>query len=580
MRSTERLRREGIIEPNRFDSRALRAAAWILSGAVSLGPFWQTFTFTRLSAVTVGRAALIVAGLLSVAAVVSRHGPRGRPPWTITALTSLLALGTGLIVFSASRAGCFCAGALPGFVELAATAVLVATLCSIHPSARKALLLAVAVGVVVAAALGLLDVSNIHSHINQDLQPIGDRLTGPYGNPNVLAFALACGAPVLLVSALGQRNRRLAIAGVFAFAVVATALVLTYSRGAILGATAGIATGFSTLAPVAGWPRSRVLLGAAVAAALVAVAYPSFNDARTRADFGEADSSGNPWDRGGWDGRAQGPIPRGPSMLESDMPDTLTIESDQAGEGASFPLGALREGSVVSVSFRATARGPYVPITYALQDNLRVLTKTAQATGALSGAERQFSLSWRVPARVRNARFYVWQTSGASTINVLSLSRRTHRGASVVSVPLDLLGEVHQGEVDPAANEERFIQSRIDAADAAIKAFAGAPLEGIGWQRFPDYARGEIGYRIATHNEYLRFAAELGAPGLLVLCLIVLTLVLSTASIGPRAEKAVVAGGLVAGGVGLLFVNALVLPASALPLAVLAGVSAGSRRWK
>ena len=89
----------------------------------------------------------------------------------------------------------------------------------------------------------------------------------------------------------------------------------------------------------------------------------------------------------------------------------------------------------------------------------------------------------------------------------------------------------------------------------------------------------DLGFRIATHNEYLRFAAELGGLGVLAFGGLCLLVGLTLRRVDDRREKAMIAGGLTAGAVGLLFANAIAIPAVALPLAVFAGLAVGSVPW-
>jgi O-antigen ligase len=94
---------------------------------------------------------------------------------------------------------------------------------------------------------------------------------------------------------------------------------------------------------------------------------------------------------------------------------------------------------------------------------------------------------------------------------------------------------------------------RTQVAWFAVRVAAGHPLRGIGYGAFPSHADAEFGLRIATHNDYLRLAAETGIPALAAF-LALLWLGLCRPASGdlavPRAMTAAYA-------VGLLFANAL-----------------------
>jgi hypothetical protein len=99
----------------------------------------------------------------------------------------------------------------------------------------------------------------------------GTRILRAYGlstHPNVLGGALACGVLILMAASTRTRAARLAQAGVLALA--AAALVVTFSRGAWLGAAAGIVAG---LAIVVGGGRDPLAVSARrwVVAAVVIV---------------------------------------------------------------------------------------------------------------------------------------------------------------------------------------------------------------------------------------------------------------------------------------------------------------------
>lgn len=94
---------------------------------------------------------------------------------------------------------------------------------------------------------------------------------------------------------------------------------------------------------------------------------------------------------------------------------------------------------------------------------------------------------------------------------------------------------------------------RENVARFAVRVATGHPIRGIGYGTFPSYADARFGVRIATHNDYLRLAAETGIPALVVF-LVLLWLALRRPAAGDLAvPRAVVA----AYAAGLLFANEL-----------------------
>jgi O-antigen ligase len=123
------------------------------------------------------------------------------------------------------------------------------------------------------------------------------------------------------------------------------------------------------------------------------------------------------------------------------------------------------------------------------------------------------------------------------------------------------------------SNESRYIHSREDAAHLAVDLFIQNPLTGIGWEQFTHYSQTRLHYgALATHNEYLRYAAELGLPGLLFLVLIIATVAKSAIRIRPTDVRVAAVACLVSGAVGLCFLNGLETPTISLPLFVSAAL--------
>jgi O-antigen ligase len=87
----------------------------------------------------------------------------------------------------------------------------------------------------------------------------------------------------------------------------------------------------------------------------------------------------------------------------------------------------------------------------------------------------------------------------------------------------------------------------------ALRVAAEHPFRGIGYGMFPSYADSQFGVHIATHNDYLRLAAETGVPALAAF-LVLLWLGVKSPAPGDLAVPRAVAG---AYAVGLLFANEL-----------------------
>jgi O-antigen ligase len=125
--------------------------------------------------------------------------------------------------------------------------------------------------------------------------------------------------------------------------------------------------------------------------------------------------------------------------------------------------------------------------------------------GALIGAAAAYPLllNWRRP-------------SGTS---------RRRLAATVLAVVLSGCGIVAFWHANPfiawristvLSGQGPNIQDRANLWGMALEAFAGAPVLGIGYHQFPQYAEAIHGWRVTVpHNTYLSMAAELGGVGLI-----------------------------------------------------------------
>jgi O-antigen ligase len=175
---------------------------------------------------------------------------------------------------------------------------------------------------------------------------------------------------------------------------------------------------------------------------------------------------------------------------------------------------------------------------------------------------------WLLPAGVCLAGMVATQSRGAFVAGVAGVAilvmqgRRTRVQVLIAAIAI-VAGTVFPAVIGAA---ERLAVGGREAAELsqdtevrervawfAVRVAAGHPLRGIGYGRFPSYAGSKFGTHIATHNDYLRLAAETGIPALAVF-LLLLWLGVKGPARGDLAVPRAVAG---AYAVGLLFANEL-----------------------
>jgi O-Antigen ligase len=547
--------------------------------------FLAPFSATRLlGPLTLGRAvALSFAALLAID--LFRLQPQRLRFETATVLLAAAYVGLfGWIFLNSVAWGCNCDGKLGGFAEFALVGVLALVAISFEPRLRGTAILAVLSGVTLAAVLALLGVGAINSG-TVDLSQTGGRLSGTYGNANELGFAIALGTPIVFAYLPGAgRRARLAIGATFL--VLAAALVLTYSRGAIIAAAVGAVALALWLARGSRRRLAIILAGAGVAVLIAAILYSVFERERQGASFASVPAALKPLDQrdlSGWDSRALGPIPRGSSRL-SNQSSGFVVRASRGGEGASFRWGEAGVGGTYTLRFRARAEGAsHLPFSYALGDAMQRAATGRAGAGKLGPRWQRFSLVWHPRLRAPQAMLYIWQRGGPSTFALADVSvvaRPRGHPAHLVAVPRRLEGSIYEHLTAAASKEEsRYIRSRLDAARLALRAFGSEPLRGIGWGTFPTYAAEHLEYgQLAAHDEYLGFAAELGIVGVLLLGLLIGAVLVGIRGVGPsRAETAAI-GVLAAAAAGMVFVEALPVPQLSIPLALAAAVVCGRRR--
>jgi peptidoglycan/LPS O-acetylase OafA/YrhL len=526
--------------------------------------------------VTVGRALILLAVALLALDWTLAPRPRAGLPRAVWLLILSIAALWVWTVANAETWGCgSCGGQLAGFSELAALCVVAAVVCTLAPALRSAVVLAVLAGGTIEAALALAGVGGLTAS-TADTSVVQGRLAGTFGNPNELGLALAFTVPAGLAALRVQPARwRPAIIG--ALALVVVALMLTLSRSGILAAAAGGAVVLVLAQPPRSRGRRRVIAGLLAASVVVGIGYPLFTALRQHAETRPVDPALRGFDINGW-GRGQyGLVEVGGAGLTNPAAGELGVRTSRAGQGTSHGIGVDREGGTYEVTFEARAASGSTPITYALENGESPVGTVARQS-VLSPRWRRLHIRWQ-PARFSEyARFYVWSSAPSSGFVLRNVT--VSGGLPGAPMPTRVIHTRLEGSLYAAlvarqrGQQQRDIDSRLFAAGRSFSAFATEPLRGIGWGRFVDYsaAHGDYG-QLPTHDEYLRFLAELGAIGALLLALLGAA-VLRAEWKGARDELGLALAAMLAtGALGLVFINGLVTPTVMMPLAFAAAAA-------
>jgi hypothetical protein len=435
--------------------------------------------------------------------------------------------------------------------------------------------LAIIGGAVVAALLTIAGVGGLSAGARNP-SPYTTRLAGPYGNPNFLAFAIGFAVPAG-IAALGVWTGRARIVLGLAVAVVAAVLLLTFSRGGLLAAAAG-AVLVLVLGQRRGSRRQWLTIAALLAVGAVsALAYPTFVEQRRHATDSALKMRLRALDRSGWDAGRQGLIPGAATEMRNPTRDVLEVRADGPGRGVSRALGRARRGDSYELHFQARAVGAPRELRFGIEDNL--LGNGAVAAAATFGRGWQnATVRWEAPAESPNLRMYVWTAAAGPAFqirDVRTVARRFGGPPVTRTISPELTGNrFAELTAQLARIDARDIRSREVGVDLSWRAFRSAPVRGIGWGRFPEYSTAHSVFRdLPTHNEYLRFLAELGLVGT---GLLALSGLIVAASFWRRRLDPVglaLLGMLVTGAAGLVFVNALEAPAAAAPLGLAAALA-------
>jgi len=544
--------------------------------------FLAPFSATRLiGPLTVGRAAAIALAILLARDLLKRRPLRFEP----SLATLLLVAGyiglCGWVFLSSRTVGCNCEGKASGVLELTLIGLLALVAIGVEPRLRRPALLAALAGLTFAAALALAGVGALNSS-TVDLTNTGGRLSGTYGNANELGLAAALGVPIALAYFTAAQGRRRLLFGA-ALAVLGLTLVLTYSRGGLLACAAGVLA--LALWSAVGSPRRvGLILGlAALIAILGAASYSIFENQREDASFEAVPASLaglDQRDASGWDARALGPVPHGSSRLRN-RDGAIVVIGRRSGEGVSYRWGEGEKEGTYVLRFRARSVGGKGRFSYALGDRLGSAGTTRR--GRLDDSWRSFSLTWRPQRRSPHAALYVWQPSEPArfALRGVRVVSSDSTGARVIAAPPRLKGSIYdQMRTLATRSEERYVESRLDAARLAWRAFRSAPAIGIGWSTFPEYSDERLDYgRLAAHDQFLLIAAELGIIGLAFLALLIAAPVVGIRQVRRDRETGASLGVLVTALVGMVFVEVLAAPQLAVPIAIAAAaVAAGPAR--
>ncbi len=545
--------------------------------ALAAVPFWNRSPGLPDQAY-LGRAAvaLLVVAAASQWRALAATRQHLRPDAAIVAILAVLAL-SAWAVSRAVAVGCIrCSGSAAGLVEFSVAATLVMILATADPRVRQVAIPAT----LLPSLLAILTAGPAVLRFWHPSGELGDgRLSGVYGNPNLLGFIVACGVPVLF--ALDADGKAWRVARVVGVAVASAVILMTFSRSAILMAFVG------TFVVLFGKARSRsaVLrtgLGCLMTGAALIASYPSFQSWREDVSFRSLRDAALAEDGSGWDRGRRGPISQGPSEIRivDDLGrKALEVRADRANEGVSFEWGSLPRDRRYTLVVRVRSSGAPTVVQAALGD-LAAGQKSAAVDVHLGGVPQEIRLDWNPANAPARARAYVFFPDGPGTIRVsaflLEGSDPTAGGAVrlVAAAPMALKGPPGADQLRRrfADAEEDYAASRAEGLRLALRAIQSRPLLGIGWEQFPSYAERQSRYGLlATHNEYARFAAELGVPGFLLL-VTALTATALAARRHPKTLTSLAAVGLgVTSAVGLAFSNALVSPSLSLPLAVAVG---------
>lgn len=576
------LSREGRLFGGRLDSPLHRCGAVLLLAAVS-GPFWNVILVPLPTvSLTVGRGLILLAALLLVLHVRRAPRPLPRVPRAVWLLLAVLALLLVWTVANVLTWGCRCAGEIAGLSELIALVALAAFVAALEPRLRPLLVLAIIAG---ASLTALMAVAGIDG-LSAGAQTPSDhsRLSGPHGNPNLLGFAIGFGVPAAIAvwSAWPGEIQKIVLA--LAIALLCIVLLLTFSRGALLSVAVGTMLVLVLAQPRASRARRRTITAVVVTGLAAALVYPLFVEQRRESTSSSLGAQLRAQDRSGWDASTQGLIPGPPTQMTNPAPDVLEVRAAGPGRGVSRRLLRAGRGDFYELRFEARAVSGVQPLRFGLQDNMLGNGPAVRAV-VLGGEWQPLSVRWEPTADSPSPRFFIWAPVAGPGFQIRDVS--TVAGSPGTMPRTTTISPVLAGNrfgdlgTLQARADARDVRSRSVGIELALQAFASEPFRGIGWGTFTEYSTANSQFTgLPTHNEYLRFLAELGlvGTGLLALAGLIVASTFWRRRLDPLGLALL--GMLVTGAAGLVFVNGLVAPAVAAPLgfaAAMACARAGPR---
>ena len=236
-----------------------------------------------------------------------------------------------------------------------------------------------------------------------------------------------------------------------------------------------------------------ILIGASAGVIVAAALYTLFERERRDVSFTAVSPALkvlNQRDLSGWDSRALGPIPRGPSQLFNQGP-AIAIHATRSGEGTSFRWGEAQAGATYTLRFRARAEAAGHAVSYAIGDSAQ--TAEGPRSSGKAGPALAHVLIRLASAPAISARHVLHMAAGW-TVHLCAERRQGDRSWSRPNFAPHRFARASQGSLyerlrsNATREERRYVQSRLDAAHLALRAFTSEPLRGIGWGTFPSYA--------------------------------------------------------------------------------------------
>ena len=181
--------------------------------------------------------------------------------------------GFGIVAAaSAGTRGCDCGSSLSGYGELGVFLVIAAIVAGSRRQTLRPLLLSCLAGAWIGSVRALVGLGTVGPEATQ---VGGGRLSGIYGNPNHLGYLIALGSPVA-VALLWPRDRRTAALFAIATVPLGIALLLSYSRGALIAGAVGLLATVAVAHIRTRQAALRFAVAIAAVAAIVALAYPLY----------------------------------------------------------------------------------------------------------------------------------------------------------------------------------------------------------------------------------------------------------------------------------------------------------------